>query len=266
MRFLRHYLLAAFLIFISFFAFAQDSAVVSWKANAEKISDGNYLVKFTGTIKKGWHIYTLPDRDAELSGLTTAADDSSLAVKDFTLITPGAPLFDPVFSKKLNTVTGNIVFTQNISVSGPVPAVMGIQVNYEVADKESFYPESASVKINTGVVGTPITRNRILIASLDIEHPLTNCKTSSSSAAVKTVSNNLLTVFLIGFVGGLASLLLPCLFPMIPLTVSFFTNKAGSRRRGILNAFLYGFFIFLIYVGITVPFHIFEKLNPAIFK
>ncbi|MEJ7611606.1 MAG: cytochrome c biogenesis protein CcdA [Ferruginibacter sp.] len=266
MRFFRHYLLSTFFIVSCSFAYAQGTVIVTWKSAAEKISEGVYKVKFTGAVKKGWHVYPLPDTETELSGLTTASDDSAVVTGDLILQTGGTTLPDPVFSKKLAIVTDSLVFTQTIRISGPVPAVIALQVNYEVADAASFYPESVTVKINTGATTAKAPTNRILIPSIDIEHPISNCKTSSSESTAQTGSTNLFTVFLIGFVGGLASLLLPCLFPMIPLTVSFFTHKAGSRRRGILNAFLYGFFIFLIYVGITVPFHLFEKLNPAIFN
>jgi thiol:disulfide interchange protein DsbD len=71
------------------------------------------------------------------------------------------------------------------------------------------------------------------------------------------------TVFLLGFVGGLLALLTPCVFPMIPLTVSFFTKSSGNRRKGIFNALLYGFFIFGVYVLLSAPFHL-MNLAPDI--
>lgn len=64
--------------------------------------------------------------------------------------------------------------------------------------------------------------------------------------------------------GGLVALLTPCVFPMIPLTVSFFTKKAGTRKEGIRNAVTYGFFIFLIYLLLSLPFHFLDTLNPEI--
>ena len=252
-------------IFLSFNVKAQDSSIVSWKSNAEKIAEDIYKIKFSGTIKSGWHIYAVADKELELSGITVTIDDSLLALKDFQLLTPGSVARDPVFMKDLLLVKDSAFFYQTITIAGPLPASIAVNINYEVADAASFYPESQTVKISMGGKAA-VAVNRIMIPSIDLEHPLRDCKTSSSGAAQQTVSRNLLTVFFIGFLGGLASLLLPCLFPMIPLTVSFFTNKAGSRRRGVFNAFLYGFFIFAIYVAVTIPFHVFEKLNPAIFN
>ena len=74
----------------------------------------------------------------------------------------------------------------------------------------------------------------------------------------------LFTIFLLGLLGGFIALLTPCVFPMIPLTVSFFTKSTGDRRRGIRDAVLYGFFIFLIYVLLSIPFHVLDSLDPEI--
>ena len=63
-----------------------------------------------------------------------------------------------------------------------------------------------------------------------------------------------MTIFLLGFLGGLIALLTPCVFPMIPVTVTFFTKKSTDRKKGITNAVLYGLFIFLIYILITLTF------------
>ena len=71
-------------------------------------------------------------------------------------------------------------------------------------------------------------------------------------------------VFILGFIGGFIALLTPCVFPMIPLTVSFFTKQSKTRKKGIFNAFLYGFFILLIYVLLSIPFHFLDNIDPEI--
>ena len=72
------------------------------------------------------------------------------------------------------------------------------------------------------------------------------------------------TLFLLGFGGGLVALLTPCVFPMIPLTVTFFTKGDEGKGSGWLQAALYGFFIALVYVLISLPFHLIDGLNPNI--
>ncbi len=76
--------------------------------------------------------------------------------------------------------------------------------------------------------------------------------------------NSLAGIFILGFLGGLLALLTPCVFPMIPLTVSFFTKQSGTRKKGISNAILYGAFIVLIYVLLSLPFHFLDSLDPEI--
>ncbi|MCD8519106.1 MAG: hypothetical protein LRY32_06295, partial [Flavobacterium sp.] len=74
-------------------------------------------------------------------------------------------------------------------------------------------------------------------------------------------------IFLGGFLGGFLALLTPCVFPMIPMTVSFFLKQSakGDKGKGRINALMYGFFIIAIYVLISLPFHIFQSLSPDIF-
>jgi cytochrome c biogenesis protein CcdA/thioredoxin-related protein len=71
-------------------------------------------------------------------------------------------------------------------------------------------------------------------------------------------------IFWAAFAGGLVALLTPCVFPMIPMTVSFFTKGSENRRKGIFKGVMYGFFILLIYVLLSVPFHLLDSLDPSI--
>ena len=249
---------------ISFSLKAQDSAIVKWNNVAEKISEGIYKVKFTGLIKKDWHVYSAPDASSEISGITINTDDSAITLKELQVLTPGTIKDDHVWAKKLQTVADSIVFTQLISVAGKVPAVLELKVNYEVGAFESFFPESDTINIITGEKAAPIVSNRILIPSINVDNPVTDCKTASSTSSEKVASKGLWSLFILGFLGGLVALLTPCVFPMIPLTVSFFTKKAENKKSGIRNAFLYGFFIFLIYVLLSLPFHLLDNLNPDI--
>ena len=77
-------------------------------------------------------------------------------------------------------------------------------------------------------------------------------------------STNIWVIFGLGFLGGLIALLTPCVFPMIPLTVSFFTKHSQKKSKGIINALLYGFFIVLIYFLLSLPFHLFDSVDSQI--
>jgi len=251
-------------LFFSFSAAAQDSSNISWSSSAAKITDSSYEILLKGQIKSGYHIYAKDDVDGLGGPVINIKDD---AVKKGTLIILSSltDFADPVFENNKKIVSQNIEIKLPISISGQVPAAVKLQLSYEVADKENFIPEEQNIIVNLegGVVAK--SNSRILIPAINIDKPLTDCKvSSSSSSAGETKSKGLITLFALGFLGGLVALLTPCVFPMIPLTVSFFTKKATNRKAGIRNAFLYGFFIFFIYVLLSLPFHFLDSLNPEI--
>jgi len=251
-------------LFFSFSAAAQDSSNISWSSSAAKITDSSYEILLKGQIKSGYHIYAKDDVDGLGGPVINIKDD---AVKKGTLIILSSltDFADPVFENNKKIVSQNIEIKSPISTSGQVPAAVKLQLSYEVADKENFIPEEQNIIVNLegGVVAK--SNSRILIPAINIDKPLTDCKvSSSSSSAGETKSKGLITLFALGFLGGLVALLTPCVFPMIPLTVSFFTKKATNRKAGIRNAFLYGFFIFFIYVLLSLPFHFLDSLNPEI--
>lgn len=108
----------------------------------------------------------------------------------------------------------------------------------------------------TGIEGS----THLILDEVDLNKPVAACTTTAQSRG----DSNLLTIFLLGLLGGFVALLTPCVFPMIPLTVSFFTKSAD--KGGVGKAFLYGFSIFLIYVLISVPFHLSETISASIFN
>ncbi len=87
---------------------------------------------------------------------------------------------------------------------------------------------------------------------------------SCSVGEAVTKGRSLWGIFGLGLLGGLFALIMPCIFPMIPLTVSYFTKGSDDRSRGVRDASLYGFFIFLIYVLLSVPFHLVAGIDPSI--
>jgi thiol:disulfide interchange protein len=263
MRFYSFYLLVLSFLF-SFSAFAQDSALVSWNGSAEKTSEGNYAILLKGQIKNNYHIYAKDDTDG-LSGPVVVIKDKAIKQGELLYVSALTDYADPIFSNNKKIVSENIEVKIPIVISGPVPATLRLQLSYEVADKENFIPEEQAITVNLegGVVVK--TGSRILIPTINLDKPLSDCKVeSSSSSSSDNKSKGLMTLFALGFLGGLVALLTPCVFPMIPLTVSFFTKKANNRKAGIRNAFLYGFFIFFIYVLLSLPFHFLDSLNPEI--
>src|SRR5690606_39893224 len=89
-------------------------------------------------------------------------------------------------------------------------------------------------------------------------------KDNFTTAITESSKTSYWNIFALGFIGGLIALLTPCVFPMIPLTVSFFTKRSTNRQKGISNAILYGAFIVIIYLLLSLPFHLMDSLDPEI--
>lgn len=122
-------------------------------------------------------------------------------------------------------------------------------------------PEILPTTENASSPLAKIDTKNLKVSSLDYQNPLTNC-----GETIEQQNENFWTYLLLGFIGGLIALLTPCVFPMIPLTVSFFTKGTKDKSKGKRDAMLYGFFILLIFVLLSVPFHLIDGIAGNIFN
>ena len=248
--------LGLLLLLICHFASAQDATAFIWKVNAKKIGDGRYELNFATKGNPSWQFYP-PNQ--ELSGVLTTEiqfGDSIIRSENVfkdsgTVRTEQSGLFGgPV---KLNS--GPVVWKTVVEIVGNVPANLEGNHLYTYARGEEFYP-ATSLPFSVTLEGGVAARTSLKVASIDISHPVNSCGDD-------TVSESIWRIFMIGVGAGLLSLLFPCIFPLIPLTVSFFTKRSPSRKKGIVNAFLYGFSIFVIFILLSLPFHLFN-IQPEI--
>lgn len=123
----------------------------------------------------------------------------------------------------------------------------------EAAEKKEEETSSVDMSVEQGLYGI----------SKVSESNAMNCDDSEASAAPKK-SKTLMGIFILGLLGGFVALLTPCVFPLIPLTVSFFTKGSENKKKGMRDAIMYGAFIFGVYVLLSVPFHLLDTLNPDI--
>ena len=254
----RSVLLFLFLGFFSLETRSQDSTAISWEVRTEKSSGGDYQLIFNVQVKPGWLLYS-PDQD--LSGTPSMElnfADSSFFVKP-PFLTSGNSIKKPV--SLFNNVSFNLFpvaarLSVPLKIKGIVPATVFGTLNYYYGKDDSFY--SGSFPFHTELEGGVNTGSTIRINSFDLKHPVNACGDTN------TEGKGLLSIFLLGLLGGFIALLTPCVFPLIPLTVSFFTKKSGSSGKGQAHALLYGFFIFLIYVLLSLPFHLLDHTDPEI--
>ncbi len=149
--------------------------------------------------------------------------------------------------------SGQAKFSVPVRIKGIVPSRIFGSLNYFYGKEDSFY--SGNFAFNSALEGGVNTVSRIRINSFDLKHPVSPCGDSG------TAGKGLVSIFLLGLLGGFIALLTPCVFPLIPLTVSFFTKSSSSGKA---HALLYGFFIFLIYVLLSLPFYLLDHVNPEI--
>lgn len=251
--------MSVFAFLLSFIAQAQDSSLVKWVSSSERLSEGVYKITYTGHLPSQYHLYHINAAN-ELQGFVPTMPDSSFSKEALEIISKTATIKDAIFDNAdLIVYKDSFVAKQTVKISGTVPANFRAKLYYELGSTDNFIPEEQTININLdGGIATN-SSNRIVIPTIDLKNPVTNCGASETQE-----SKGLWTIFVLGFLGGLIALFTPCVFPMIPLTVSFFTKKAQKRSAGIKNAFLYGFFIFLIYVLLSLPFHFLNQLNPEI--
>ena len=248
-------------ISISPFSFGQDSlAIRDWKVSTKKISDGLYELSFTAQATNGWQLYAPNQVILESPSTELRFVDSSFVQEgEFVLSAQPRNVTSPIFEGiTIPVFEGPASWKARIRINGSVPERIQGTLLYTYGRNDEFYP-STPFDFTAALEGGVQSVSRILIPSIDIEHPVANCGDTI------TKDSSFVTIFLLGFLGGLIALFTPCVFPMIPLTVSFFTNKQRAKTKGVGNAMLYGFFIFLIYVLLTIPFHIAGKTNPDIF-
>ena len=216
-------LIAAFSFFFSFTVttFAQDSlgAVPSWKVDSKKLEEGKYELTFTGTITGGWQVYAPNQTLLDVKTTELKFADSSI-IQEGDFISEGLSkeisgiLFEiPKVSVYETFVQWKII----IKINGAVPAKLQGTLFYSYGKNDEYYP-STEYSFVTDMEGG-VEAERIKIASIDINNPKSPCGDDG------TKNKSLLTIFFLGLLGGLIALLTPCVFPMIPVTVTFFTKK-----------------------------------------
>ncbi len=258
------------LIFSSISLFSQDDDnPVSWSQEVNKISDTEYELIIKGKIFEGWHVYSQFTSDggslpAEFT-YVKAGENYELVGK--TLESPTETEYSDIFEVDETFFKKNAVFTQKIKLLDPTVRQIDVNLFYQVC-KEVCIPVDKDFHFaldggQTTIVEKTID-DRSLVKSASLKLDLKNKELLNEGNEGSKEKSSLWVVFGLGFLGGLIALLTPCVFPMIPLTVSFFTKQSHNKSKGIVNAMLYGFFIVLIYFLLSLPFHIFDSVDSQI--
>lgn len=255
---------ASFFFFLFLFntAFAQEPATLKgWTVESKKAGEGKFELSFHLSSTEGWQLYAPNQVLLDIKTTELQFTDSAIVQEgDFTFAEQPEKIASSIFEgTDVNVFQNAVTWKTLIEIKGTVPAQLQGTLLYTFGKNDEFYP-STPYTFTVGLEGG-VKAASIKVASIDINNPVSPCGDDG------TKNKSILTIFLLGILGGLIALLTPCVFPMIPVTVTFFTKKSQDKRKGVTNAVLYGLFIFLIYVLITLPFHIAGKaISPEIFN
>ena len=303
MKDLKLVLSTLFLFIITLFN-AQIKNPVKFKFAVNPVGKDEYEAVLTGTIEDKWHIYSQdlpPDSGIPTEFKITSKQGIQLIGK-VQEIGKKHDEFSEAFGAQIVYYSNKVVFKQKFKPKdASKPATITAEIMYQTCNdrvclapntlefekqiegsktavaqeekvektKDTIYEVAPMGKVGTVLKPTNIEaqaptvakQEGLKIISLDFKNPLTNC-----GAEQQKPQNDNWLVLGLGFLGGLIALLTPCVFPMIPLTVSFFTKGNKDKVKGKRDAFIYGFFILLIFVLLSIPFHIIDGISGNIFN
>ena len=265
-------------------AFAQIFDPVKWKSAIKMTDATNGVVTFTATVDAGWHVYgtQLPAGGPE----PTSVHWNNQGVKLVGGLTPSKAAHkqhDETFDMDLSWWTGSVTLSQKFTVTAKEYKIEG-SIRYMACDDENCTPpksESFSFKGTAAqapvaeTVQAPTANATSADTAATLAQPVAAVGTVDSAVASPThdqlwapvtaiegdnanvediADRSLWYIFWACFLGGLLALLTPCVWPMIPMTVSFFLKKSGSRAKAITNATTYGLSIIIIFLLLGICF------------
>lgn len=246
---------------------AENPILIS--TEVKKINETTYDVVFKAQLFKGWYLYSQYNPDGASLPLEITIQEGETGYVLNGKATEKTPFnkYSDVWEKEEIVFKEKAVLTQRIQLTNK--KITQIKLNFfgqvcETAciNVDENFTISLAGKTITETISIDEKSKKL---SQQLQLNLKNTELLKETSTDQTSSSNgLLSIFILGFVGGLLALLTPCVFPMIPLTVSFFTKQSSNKKKGTFNAILYGFFIVLIYILLSAPFHFLDNLNPEI--
>ena len=257
--------LAVLFTIFSFTINAQIFNPVSWDFSQKQISETEVELTFKASIDEPWHMYSqFIEDDIIATKFTFFYEGDTIVSKP----SEGKSIeqYEPLWEMTLRYFEHEAIFKQRITVNSKSNIELGGYVDFMVCDESQCLPPdysefSFTIKGVEDVVEGKETLNFIQKKTEKTELEESNNKEKSEVKDIKvndkknsdeSSSKGMWGLFFIAFFSGFAALLTPCVFPMIPMTVSFFTKQSKTKAKGITNAIIYGISIIVIYVALGV--------------
>ncbi len=268
-------LLVFILILFAFTSNAQILEPVKWSFSSNIISDKEAELIITAKIDKGWHVYSqfIEEGGPIPTSFTFKSSPDYKLIGKVSESPKAITAMDKTFDMKISYHENQVTFKQKIRLNKPKTSVSGSLEFMVCNDERCLPPTEVEFKIPVEYKGSAVVADKSanvplvqtqpeVVKPTDTIEPVPGISPPANSDSsisnekisqpkpVKEKSTSFWGIFIAGFIGGLAAFFMPCIYPMIPLTVSFFTKKAGSRAKGIQSAIIYGLSIIIIYVAL----------------
>lgn len=281
---MKRFILAVVGLLLAITALPQIQEPVTFTQELRKVSATEAEIIFTGKIDKGWHVYSTDLGDGGPIAATLEVEQLSGATLDGKLTPRGNEIsdYDKLFEMQVRWFENEAQFVQRLKLTGGPWRIEGY-LEYGACNDQNCLPPtdidfsfSGTAEVSTAVSATPAATSAAVTEPLPIEETPTAVVASTDTPTVDasdgaggigsalwapvvdqlqafgetsgTTDRSWLYIFFAGFLGGLLALFTPCVWPIIPMTVSFFLKRSKDKKKGIRDAITYGLAIIVIYV------------------
>jgi thiol:disulfide interchange protein DsbD len=258
-------------ILVSGFLQAEIADPVHWKYSAKKTADNEYDLIFKAAIDKGWHMYS---QFLESDNGPVATTFNFEKNKDITLVgktkeSASKSEYDKNFEMNVKYFENEVTFTQHIKLNKEGKLKVIGYLNFMTCEEGRCLPPK-DVDFTFEVEGVKVQSSMLEVQSAELKKDSSIAETTIkevekkatvvgqtvSTAAIPEGPQSGWQIFLLGLLAGFTALLTPCVFPMIPMNVSFFTKQSKTKAEGIKNASIFSLSIIILYVSLGLLFTI----------
>lgn len=245
---------------------AQIQDPVQFKSEWQSLSETEAQIVFTADIEAGWHVYSTDLGDGGPISATFNTDKTEGLELDGKLMPQGKEVenFDKLFDMKVRYFENKATFVQKLEITGETYYIEGY-LEYGACNNENCLPPTAVpfTYSSKGNIGTKVAVETIeekstasttendsknIFSASDYWTPVVDQLNAFGEETADTANQSWIYIFIAGFLGGLVALFTPCVWPIIPMTVSFFLKRSKDKKKGIRDAWTYGASIVVIYV------------------
>ena len=256
--------LKIFFILIPLFCLSQEP--IKWLTSVEKKSDNSYILSTTAKIQDNWRLYSQNLEEGGALPTEFVFEDESI-FDSFSIVSEPKPItkYDPIFQMDQSYFINEVIYSQEVVLKGNYKDdILTQNLYYQVCDDRVCIFQDVKLEYslsNKQIINTTSFDYSTVSSSLNLDLKNSQLLVNEYENEMSNNFSRRINILILGLLGGFLALLTPCVFPMIPLTVSFFSTKNEQAK---LYSSSYGFFIILIYVSLSIPFYFLENINPEI--